>query len=117
MADASPTPDDEPREISTDTAIADDTGAGSPEREASQHVVEEGKGYLITGRLAEAERRFERATRIDPTNGFAYYWLGRSRVEAGEPAAAAGVLEKAESLLGPYPEWRERAARLLASVR
>ena len=32
-------------------------------------------------------------------------------------AAAAGVLEKAESLLGPYPEWRERAAQLLASVR
>lgn len=116
-ADDSPPPDEEPREISTDTAIADDTGAGAPEREASQQVVEEGKGYLITGRLAEAERRFERATRIDPTNGFAYYWLGRSRVEAGDPASAAGVLEKAESLLGPYPEWRERAARLLASVR
>jgi tetratricopeptide (TPR) repeat protein len=107
----------EPREISTDTAIADDAGAGTPEREASQQVVEEGKGYLITGLSVEAERRFERATRIDPTNGFAYYWLGRARLEAGEPAAAAGVLEKAESLLGPYPEWRDRAARLLASVR
>ena len=105
------------REVSTDTALADDHGVGTPEREASQQVVEEGKGYLITGRTAEAERRFERATRIDPTNGFAYYWLGRSRVEAGDPAGAAGVLEKAESLLGPYPEWRDRAARLLASVR
>jgi tetratricopeptide (TPR) repeat protein len=115
--DGSTAADAEPREISTDTAIADDAGAGTPQREASQQVVEEGKGYLITGRAVEAERRFERATRIDPTNGFAYYWLGRSRVEAGDPAAAAGVLEKAESLLGPYPEWRDRAARLLASVR
>lgn len=115
--DGSPAADAEPREISTDTALADDTGAGTPEREASQQVVEEGKGYLITGRTAEAERRFERATRIDPTNGFAYYWLGRARVEAGDTAAAAGVLEKAEGLLGPYPEWRDRAARLLASVR
>jgi Flp pilus assembly protein TadD len=116
-ADGSPAAEAEAREISTDTAIADDAGAGTPEREASQQVVEEGKGYLITGRTTEAERRFERATRIDPTNGFAFYWLGRSRVEAGDPAAAAGVLEKAESLLGPYPEWRDRAARLLASVR
>ena len=113
----SPAVDAEPREISTDTAIADDAGAGTPERDASQKVVEEGKGYLITGQAVQAERRFEHATRIDPTNGFAYYWLGRARVEAGDPAAAAGVLEKAEGLLGPYPEWRDRAARLLASVR
>ena len=115
--DGSPAADAEPREISTDTAIADDAGAGTPERDASQKVVEEGKGYLITGRAVQAERRFEHATRIDPTNGFAYYWLGRARVEAGDPTAAAGVLEKAEGLLGPYPEWRDRAARLLASVR
>jgi Flp pilus assembly protein TadD len=115
--DGSAGADAEPREISTDTAIADDTGAGTPERDASQQVVEEGKGYLITGQAVEAERRFEHATRIDPTNGFAYYWLGRARVQAGDPAAATGVLEKAESLLGPYPEWRDRAARLLASVR
>jgi tetratricopeptide (TPR) repeat protein len=115
--DGSAGADAEPREISTDTAIADDTGAGTPERDASQQVVEEGKGYLITGQAVEAERRFDHATRIDPTNGFAYYWLGRARVEAGDPAAATGVLEKAESLLGPYPEWRDRAARLLASVR
>lgn len=115
--DEAPAADGEPREISTDTALADDAGAGTPERESSQQVVEEGKGYLIAGRTAEAERRFERATRIDPTNGFAYYWLGRARFEAGDHAAAAGVLEKAESLLGPYPEWRDRAAQLLASVR
>lgn len=109
--------EEDPREISTDRASAADPGAGAPERESSLKVVEEGKGYLITGRAGEAARRFERATRIDPTNGFAYYYLGRARIELGDRARAVGVLEKAETLLGPYPEWRERAASLLASVR
>ena len=109
--------DDAPREISTDRALAADPGAATPERDASLQVVEEGKGYLITGQAGEAARRFERAARIDPTNGFAYYYLGRARIELGDTGRAVGILEKAETLLGPYPEWRERAATLLASVR
>lgn len=104
------------REISTDRAMASDAGAGTPARSASQRVVEEGKGYLIADQPREAAQRFERATRIDPTNGFAYYYLGRAREEAGDRSGAVGVLEKAEALLGPYPEWRERAARLAASL-
>lgn len=106
-----------PREISTDTAHASDPGAGTPSRESSQRVVEEGKGYMIAGRTAEAASRFETASRIDPTNGFAWYWLGRARIAAGDRAGAAGVLEKAESLLGPYPDWRDRARALLAQLR
>lgn len=106
-----------PREISTDTALASDPGAGTPSRESSQRVVEEGKGYMIAGRTAEAAGRFETASRIDPTNGFAWYWLGRARIAAGDRGGAAGVLEKAESLLGPYPEWRDRARALLAELR
>lgn len=106
-----------PREISTDTALASDPGAGTPSRESSQRVVEEGKGYMIAGRTAEAAGRFETASRIDPTNGFAWYWLGRARIAAGDRAGAIGVLEKAESLLGPYREWRDRAGALLAQLR
>lgn len=106
-----------PREISTDTAHASDPGAGTPARESSQRVVEEGKGYMIAGRTAEAASRFETATRIDATNGFAWYWLGRARVAAGDRSGAVGVLEKAESLLGPYPDWRDRTRALLAQLR
>jgi len=106
-----------PREISTDTALSRDPGAGTPARESSLRVVEEGKGYLIAGQATEAERRFATATRIDPTNGFAYYWLGRARVEEGNVPGAVGVLEKAESLLGPYPAWRDRARSLLDDLR
>ncbi len=107
----------EPREISVDRANAFDPGANTMARDASQRVVEEGKGFLIAGRPTDAANRFERATRIDPTNGFAYYYLGRARAEAGDRRGAIGVLEKAESLLGPYPEWRDRAASLAESLR
>jgi tetratricopeptide (TPR) repeat protein len=106
-----------PREISTDRADARDPAAGTPARESSLRVVEEGKGYLIAGQSDEAARRFSTATRIDPTNGFAYYWLGRARVAEGDRPGAIGVLEKAESLLGPYPEWRARARELLDQLR
>ncbi len=106
-----------PREISTDTAHASDPGAGTPSRQSSQRVVEEGKGFMIAGRTAEAAGRFETASRIDPTNGFAWYWLGRARIAAGDRSGAVGVLEKAESLLGPYPDWRDRTRALLAQLR
>jgi Flp pilus assembly protein TadD len=106
-----------PREISTDTAHASDPGAGTPSRASSQRVVEEGKGFMIAGRTAEAASRFETASRIDPTNGFAWYWLGRARIAAGDGGGAIGVLEKAESLLGPYPDWRDRTRALLAQLR
>lgn len=107
----------ERREISSDRANAIDPGANTIARDASQRVVEEGKGFLIAGQPSDAASRFERATRIDPTNGFAYYYLGRARVEAGDRRGAIGILEKAESLLGPYPEWRDRAAALAESLR
>jgi hypothetical protein len=115
-ATASATPP-APREISTDTALASDPGAGTPTRESSLRVVEEGKGFLIAGRPAEAEQRFATASRIDPTNGFAWFWLGRARVDVGDRSGAVGVLEKAESLLGPYPVWRDRTRALLHELR
>ncbi len=115
--DDAPAPEPEPRVISTDRAQADDANAGSPAREASQRVVEEGKGYLIAGRAREAAARFLTAIQIDPTNGFAYYHLGRARIALGDEDGAIGVLDKAETLLGPYPEWRARAAELADSLR
>lgn len=106
-----------PRVIDRDASHADDPGAGTATRRASAGLVEEGKGYLIAGRPAEAARRLDRATRVDPSNGFAWYWLGKARIEIDDRSGAIGVLEKAETLLGPYPEWRSRAAELLSSLR
>ncbi|MFN2383162.1 MAG: tetratricopeptide repeat protein [Gemmatimonadota bacterium] len=106
-----------PRVVSTDRAVARDAGAGTSARSASARVVEEGKGYLIARQPDAAARRFLRATQVDPTNGFAWYYLGRARADAGDARGAVGVLEKAESLLGPYPAWQGRATRLLAELR
>jgi len=116
--EATPDEEDAPalRPIDRDAAHADDPGAAAPARRASLGLVEEGKGLLVAGRPLDAARRLERATRIDPSNGFAWYWLGRARVDAGDPDAAIGVLEKAETLLGPYPEWRRRAVELRDSL-
>jgi tetratricopeptide (TPR) repeat protein len=111
--EAAPPP---PREIDRDSGVAIDTGAGTPQRRASLAVVEEGRGYLLSGRTREASTRFQRALQIDPTNGFAYYWLGRARIQSGDARGAVGVLQKAETLLGPYPQWRRQAADLLASI-
>lgn len=108
-AEAAPPP--APREISTDRANSADPGAGTPARRSSLQLVEEGKGYLIAGRPADAAVRLERATRVDPTNGFAYFHLGRARAAQGDRRGAIGMFEKAESLLGPYPDWRDAAAR------
>jgi len=105
-----------PRVIDRDRGVAIDTGAGTPQRKASLSVVEEGRDYLLAGRTREAAERFQLATRMDPTNGFAYYWMGRARIAAGDANGAIGYLQKAETLLGPYPEWREQAADLLASL-
>jgi tetratricopeptide (TPR) repeat protein len=112
------TPAAEPtrREIDRNRSNAIDSGAGTPQRRASLRVVEEGRGHLLSGRTRDATVRFQRALQIDPTNGFAYYWLGRARIASGDARGAVGVLQKAESLLGPYPEWRQQASQLLASL-
>lgn len=114
--DLSTVGDPELPERSTDRANADDPGAGTSARSVSQRIVEEGKGHLIAGNLDVAADRFERALRIDPTNGFAYFYLGRTRYETGDRDGALGMLDKAEALLGPYPVWRARVARLQAAL-
>lgn len=105
------------RVIDRDGTLGTDPGAETPQRRASHRVIEEGKGYLIAGQPREAVQRFQNAVRIDPTNGFGYYELGRAYAALGDRERALGVLEKADSLLGPYPYWRARVVQLMASLQ
>ena len=93
-----------------------DPGAASPRRQASQHLVEEGKGYAVAGQDAEARERFESALRLDGSNGEAYFQLARLAADGGDWSNAAGYQEQAEALLRGLPEWRvpleEMAARI-----
>jgi hypothetical protein len=83
-----------------------DPGADSPRRQASQRLVEEGKGYRVAGRDAEARERFESALGLDGSNGEAYFQLARLAADGGDWSNAAGYGEKAEALLRGLPEWQ-----------
>lgn len=83
-----------------------DTGAGSPRRIASDRLVEEGKGYLIAGRDAEARERFQRAVRLDGSNGVAYLYLAELAADGGEWSDAAGYHAQAEALLNGREDYR-----------
>jgi tetratricopeptide (TPR) repeat protein len=83
-----------------------DPGASSPRRRASQQLVEEGKGYAVAGRDAEARERFESALAVDGSNGEAYFQLARLSADAGAWTDASGYYEQAEALLGGRGEWR-----------
>jgi hypothetical protein len=83
----------------------EDPGAGSPRREASQRLVEEGKGYAVAGQDAAARDRFESALRLDGSNGEAYFQLARLAADDGDWSDAAGYQAKAEALLRGTPGW------------
>jgi tetratricopeptide (TPR) repeat protein len=82
-----------------------DPGASSPRRQASQRLVEEGKGYVIAGRGAEAYERFEAALTLDGSNGEAYFQLARLAADDGAWSDASGYYEQAEALLRGRAEW------------
>jgi tetratricopeptide (TPR) repeat protein len=82
-----------------------DPGASSPRRRASQRLVEEGKGYAIAGRDAEAHERFEAALSLDGSNGEAYFQLARLAADDGAWSDASGYYEQAEALLRGLAEW------------
>jgi hypothetical protein len=83
----------------------EDPGAGSPRREASQRLVEEGKGYAVAGQGAAARDRFESALRLDGSNGDAYFQLARLAADDGDWSDATGYQAKAEALLRGAPGW------------
>lgn len=89
-------------------------GGPSPaaERAASGSLVEQGQQALEEGRLDAAGDLFEQAIQIDPDNGPAYYYAALVQLKLGNAEEAMGFLEKAESLLGHDPEWRERISRV-----
>jgi tetratricopeptide (TPR) repeat protein len=82
-----------------------DPGASSPRRQASQRLVEEGKGYAIAGRDEQARQRFEDALRVDGSNGEAYLQLAQLAADQGDWGEAEGFYDQASTLLSGLPEW------------
>ncbi len=84
----------------------------SPEREASNAVIEEGKGLMERGQYDRAADRFQEAVAVDSTNGAAYYYGALVKTRSGEYGDAWGFLEKAEQLLAGDAAWTEKLQQL-----
>ncbi len=81
----------------------------------AQAFYNQGVAYLHSYVWLEAARSFNQALRLDPNIAMA--WIGLSRVYTGleDPAAAAGALNKAQSLAGGHAnEWEKRRIAIRA---
>lgn len=88
----------------------------TPQRKASNRVVDKGKASLDGKSYDQAAQLFQDAVNIDPTNGAAYYYLAMTDHYLGQNAVAAGLLDKAESLLRNDAYWMEKIDELRSVV-
>jgi Tfp pilus assembly protein PilF len=80
----------------------------TPERIASNALIDDGEKIFSQGRYDSAADLFQQAVTVDPSNGSAYYHLALAKVRSGEYGDAEGLIEKADQLLGHDPNWAER---------
>jgi len=80
---------------------------------AGNIAMAEGRRTFDLGKFDVAEEAFERATRFDPNNAEAWYWLGAARKCQGKIEAAADALVKATKLNGQDVNWWFECAQLL----
>jgi tetratricopeptide (TPR) repeat protein len=97
---------------SREPPIAAPPQEATPERRASNALVEEGETALDRGQYDRAADLFQESVTVDPTNGAGYYYLALVRFKTGEYGEAWDFLEKAETLLPSEPEWLERVELL-----
>lgn len=84
----------------------------TPERSASDALVEEGRQALDHGLYDRSADLFQEAVTVDPTNGAGYYYLALVKFKTGEYGEVWDLLEKAETLLAKDPEWIEKIEEL-----
>lgn len=80
----------------------------SPERTASNSLVEEGEQALDHGFYDRSADFFQEAVKTDPSNGVGYYYLALVKFRTGEYGEVSGFLEKASALLANDTAWSEK---------
>jgi Tfp pilus assembly protein PilF len=98
-------PHERPAEVSRPASAPE---ADTPQRRASDRLVQKGMGELGAKNYEGALQAFQEAVNIDATNGAAYYYLALTNDYLGEKETAMGLLDKAESLLGHDSSWLEK---------
>ena len=88
----------------------------TPQRRASQRIVEKGVLALQDAERDVAFQHFQNAMNVDPTNGVAYYYAAKVSFEQDEPSQALGFLDKAETLVGVDDYWLKRIDSLRTLV-
>jgi hypothetical protein len=79
--------------------------ADNPALAASLHQTEQARKELADGKLDEALRSLSPAVSIDPSNPFAYFYLGRVYMERKNFAQALTFFKRADINFGTNPAW------------
>jgi tetratricopeptide (TPR) repeat protein len=79
--------------------------ADNPALAASLRATEQARKELADGKLDEALRSLGPAVSIDPSNPFAYFYLGRVYAERKDFSQALTFFKRAEIGFGSNPEW------------
>lgn len=79
--------------------------APTPARAASLRITEQQRLALEQGHTDSAIRELAHAISIDPSNSYAYFYLGRAYVARGQYAQAQTFFKRAEIGLASNPTW------------
>ena len=87
----------------------------TPKQKISLHLSQKGEQALLQGKFTEASSTLSKAIDLDPSNPFAYYFLGETHYQTGEYQLSIALLEKTERLLGNNTFWRSKTFVLMGS--
>jgi hypothetical protein len=79
--------------------------APTPGRAASLRITEKQRVELQRGHVDDAVRELARAVSIDPSNSYAYFYLGRAYMARKGYAQALAFFKRAETRLASNPAW------------
>jgi TolA-binding protein len=79
--------------------------APTPARAASLRITEQCRLMLEKGNADDAIRELAHAVSIDPSNSYAYFYLGRAYADKKDYAQAITFLKRAEIGVGNNPAW------------
>ncbi len=89
----------------------------TPERSASNSLIEEGIVAYDRGLNDHSADLFQESINVDPTNGASYYYLTLVKVRSGEYGEAWGLIEKAELLFQQNPDWLAKVEEVKAELQ
>lgn len=84
----------------------------TPRRQASMRLVDKGNVFVASMDYERAAALFRDAINVDGSNGVAYYYMAVADAKLGAVDVAAGLLDKAEAMLGADSEWMTKIDEL-----